>query len=294
MLNPHKSSAPAFSTGFLLFLMVFMLISIGNISAQIKSCCNTHSLDQFAMLGADADFQAAHMDPLPFNFVPAKGKMITFPVKDGKEGNAFLIKTGSESDKYLFVIHEWWGLNDYIKKESEKYADNFPDVNIIAIDLYDGQIAANKDEASKIMQTIKKERAEAIINGALAYVGTDAKIQSIGWCFGGGWSLQTALLAGKQSKGCVMYYGPPEDNASRLATLNGPVLGIFASKDGWINKPMIDAFELQMRELNKSLTVHWFDADHAFANPSNPQYDAAATAKARELAIRFLKDNYAK
>ena len=97
----------------------------------------------------------------------------------------------------VLVVHEWWGLNDYIKQEAERYANDFPEVNILAIDLYDGQLATNAEDAGKIMQSIQKERAEAIIKGALNYVGPTAAIQTIGWCFGGGWSLQAALILGK-------------------------------------------------------------------------------------------------
>lgn len=107
-------------------------------------------------------------------------------------------------------IQEWWGLNDYIKSESEILSRELDNVNILAIDLYDGRVAATPDSAMKLMQLAKTDRLENIIKGALAYAGTDAKIYTIGWCFGGMWSLQTTLLAGKQAAGCVMYYGRPK------------------------------------------------------------------------------------
>ena len=101
------------------------------------------------------------------------------------------------------MIQEWWGLNDYIKRESDNISTELGNVNVLALDLYDGMVAATPDSAMKLVQAVKTERLENIIKGALGYAGPKAKIYTIGWCFGGMWSLQTALLAGKQAVGCV-------------------------------------------------------------------------------------------
>jgi len=138
---------------------------------------------------------------------------------------------------------------------------------------------------------VKTERAIAIINGALSYVGNDAKVTTIGWCFGGGWALQAALLAGKQGAGCVMYYGMPEKDVDKLKALNSDVLGVFATKDQWINKEVVTAFEKDMRAANKKLTVVNYDADHAFANPSNPHYNKEYSEAAHKLALAFIKEH---
>jgi carboxymethylenebutenolidase len=280
--------------GFIFLLPLLYLLTSGPVKAQTKSCCDLNATGEFAMLGGNAKFQAAHLSPEPINFSPSKGVMVTFPVTGGKEGNAFFVRAAANSDKFLFIFHEWWGLNDHIKQEAERYAGDFPGVNILAIDLYDGELATNAEDAGKIMQSIIKERAEAIIKGALNYVGPTAGIQTLGWCFGGGWSMQAALLLGKQAKGCVIYYGMPEKDVKRLSTLNAPVLGIFASRDGWITKPIVEEFENHMKELKKPVSINWFDADHAFANPSNPKFDEAAASKARSFAVEFLRGNFGK
>ncbi|MCP6083023.1 dienelactone hydrolase family protein, partial [Klebsiella pneumoniae] len=69
-----------------------------------------------------------HESPLPFTLEDAAGQLITFPVAGGGDGRAYLIKTEKPSDKYLIVIHEWWGLNDYMKQEADKFAKAMPDV----------------------------------------------------------------------------------------------------------------------------------------------------------------------
>ena len=190
---------------------------------------------------------------------------------------------------YIFVIHEWWGLNDYIKQETEKLARDLG-INAIALDLYDNKVATTQDEAGKIMQSISKERAESIIKGAFAKVGQDAKVFTIGWCFGGGWSLQSTLIGGKQSAGCVMYYGQPEKNVDRLKTLNTDVLGIFGNLDQWPSPQVVDEFAANMEKAGKKLVLKRYEATHAFANPSNPKYDKAATEDAYKNVMAFLKD----
>ena len=193
-----------------------------------------------------------------------------------------------QTSYYLFVFHEYWGLNDYIKQESEKLSDDL-DVNVIAVDLYDGKVATTREDAGKYMQAVKTDRAMAIIKGTYAYVGASAKVFTIGWCFGGGWSLQASLAGGAQAVGCVMYYGMPEKDVNKLKTLNCDVIGFFANKDQWITPAVVQQFKTDMAAAGKNITVYQYDADHAFANPSNPIYDKAATLDSYAKAIAFIK-----
>jgi carboxymethylenebutenolidase len=100
-------------------------------------------------------------------------------------------------------------------------------INVIALDLYDNKIAATPDDARKLVQSVKTERAVNIIKGAYNYVGNKAKVFTIGWCFGGGWSLQTALLGGSNVAGCVCIMACPEKDVTKLKTLHCDVIGFF-------------------------------------------------------------------
>lgn len=257
-----------------------------------QSCCLKSATADFAMLGKNESFRSEHLAPLPFHFVPAAGKMITVKTTDGKDASGFEIRAKEKTENYLFVFQEWWGLNDYIKQEAENLYEELGNVNVIALDLYDGKVAATPDEAGKIMGETKDERIRAIINGFLKYAGPSARIQTIGWCFGGGWSLQSSMMAGKNATGCVMYYGMPEKNIEKIKTINFPVLGIFASKDGHITPELVKQFEKDMKENKKMIDVHFYDADHAFANPSNPKFNKEATETAHKLAIAFLREHF--
>jgi len=277
-----------------------ILLSFGfTASAQkMASCCSrpagnlsASATEAFAMLANDKDFSGGHDAPLPYKFEGA-GQNIEFKTPDGSTGKGFEIKSATPSTKYLFVIHEWWGLNDYIKKEAATFAAELPGVNVIAVDLYDGKVASTPDEAGKYMGEVKSERAVAILEGAQLYAGTKAQFASIGWCFGGGWSLQEALLGGKQTVGCVMYYGMPEKDVAKLKTLNTDVLGIFASQDKWINPEVVGQFKKDMAAAGKKVTVESYDADHAFANPSNPKFKKDDAAKAHSQALTYLRGKF--
>jgi len=271
-------------------LVITLSLFIASQSFAQKSCCaKPSSTETFAMLTHNDKFVATHLDPKPFTLSNPIGKDITFKTADGKEGRAYEIKAEKPTNNYVFVIHEWWGLNDYIKQESEKIFKTLGNVNVIAIDLYDNKIAAVKDSAAKYMQNVKAERAEAIIKGVLSHVGTKANIATIGWCFGGGWSLQSTLLAGKQSKACVMYYGMPEEKMEKLKTLNAPVLFVWPEQDQWINKEVVTKFDANMKTANKSLMIKSYNADHAFANPSNPKFSKEFADDAFKHAIEFIK-----
>jgi carboxymethylenebutenolidase len=271
----------------LLFLSVLTMLSA--YAQHTVSCCQIGATDAFARLASNDEFVSSHAAPLPYVYAGKAGKMITFPTEDGTTANAFELKSAKNSNKYLFVFQEWWGLNDYIKKESEKYYNELGDVTVIALDMYDGKVATSPDQAGQYMQAAKPERLNAIIEGAYKYVGKNAKVATIGWCFGGGQSLNAALLGGKQTVGCVMYYGMPEKDVNRMKTLNSDVLGIFAAKEEWISPKVVAEFEENMKKAGKKVTVKSFDAVHAFANPSNPNYDKQATEEAYKLSTEYLK-----
>jgi len=271
-------------------LLLLSLLAAGYTSqAQTAmSCCARDANASFAQLGSDKAFVMSHQDPIPFTYISENGKSVMYKAADGTDAWGYDVKAKNPSPYYLLVVHEWWGLNDYVKKQAEEFASDLG-INVLAVDLYDKKIASTADEAGKIMQTIKPERAEAIIKGAIAYMGKDARILTIGWCFGGGWSIQSAILGGSQTVGCVMFYGMPEKNIDKLKSLKGDVLGIFGTKDQWINPKVVSEFEADMKKAGKKLQVYSYDADHAFANPSNPIYNKAATEDAYKHVYDFLK-----
>lgn len=272
-----------------LFFMLMLISASLTAQKNAAPCCAPTATEKFASFANDKKFVMSHAAPLPFIYKSDKGQDITFKTADGTDAHGWMVKAAKPTDYYLFVIHEWWGLNDYIKQESEKMGNELG-VNVIALDLYDNKVATTPDEAGKLMQTVKTERANSIIKGAYSYAGDKAKVFTIGWCFGGGWSLQTAIAGGSQVKGCVMFYGMPETDVNRLKTLNCDVIGFFANKDGRITPQVVDEFKSNMKAAGKNLTVYQYDAEHGFANPSNSRFNKEATADSYSKTIAFIKE----
>ncbi|EAY24116.1 dienelactone hydrolase family protein [Microscilla marina] len=291
-------------TGILATVTAFTLINIRPAEAPKNkfTCCHSNesdaayaAIEEFADLTYDPSFVASHEMPIAWQGYMPEGKMIEFATTDGKKSKAYVNMASGKSPRYLLVIHEWWGLNKNVKKEADQLFKDLKKqgVNVVALDLYDGKVATTRKDAGKYMRNTQTARAEAIIKGALAMAnkatGNKAKIGTIGWCFGGGWSLQASILAGKQAAACVMYYGMPEKNVARLKLLKTDVLGIFAKKDRWITPKIVNTFETKMKSIDKSVRIHQYDAAHAFANPSSPRYEKKAAKDAYKKTLKFLK-----
>lgn len=271
----------------LMLLFSALFLFAGNVKSQ--SCCEPGAMDIYARNGSSNQFKSAHELPRPYVHVSETGKDINFKTPDGKDAHGWFLPAKNKSPYFLFVIHEWWGLNDHIKRESEKYWNDLG-INVLAIDLYDGVVATTREEAGKTMQSVTPERAESIIRGAYGFAGAEAKVFTVGWCFGGGWSLQTGLLGGKQLAGTLMYYGQPEKDVEKLKTLNADVIGFFGTRDQWPSVQVVNEFKENMAKAGEKLYLHMYDAEHAFANPSNPNFNEAATKDSYQKSIAFIKE----
>ena len=282
-------------TLFFLFPLVAALLFTFNKPepTPVRSITVCHnSLEEFGKLAGTPAFMALHENPLPFTFVSkAGGKMITYKTPDGKMASAFEIKAKKKSDKWLIVYQEWWGLNDHIKKEAEKYYETLGDVNVLAPDMYDGKVATEPQKAKEYMQGATKEmpHLQAIMKGAVEHAGKGAKFASVGWCFGGSLSLNSAMAEGSQAVGCVMFYGFPEKDVEKLKSLQCDVLGLFGTKDQGIPVTAVEEFQKNMATAGKKIEVKFYEAGHGFSNPSNPTFDKAATEDAYSRATAYLK-----
>jgi carboxymethylenebutenolidase len=193
----------------------------------------------------------------------------------------------------LIVIQEWWGLNDNIRNMAKRLAGE--GYTALAVDLYGGQNADTPDKAQELMKAAMGNMAagDQNVKAAYNYLETKEKapkIGAIGWCFGGGWSLRTALLLPDKVDADVIYYGHLEADPAKLATLKMPVIGFFGGKDQSIPVASVREFEKAMKDAGKNVEIHVYDdASHAFANPSGGNYNAAAAEDAWKRTTAFLK-----
>jgi carboxymethylenebutenolidase len=278
-----------------IFFLTSVILGLSPFMARAQdgiTLCHTPTIEKFALMASDESFMALHVAPLPYLHQSENGEMVFFSAPDGKKAQGYLLKAAQPTDQWLFVFQEWWGLNDHIKREAERLYNDLGNVNVLALDMYDGKIGTTAQEASALIRAAERSRLENIIKGAQNFVGSSAKIGTIGWCFGGMWSLQAAMLLGEQNNACVVYYGTPEQDVERLKMLNTDVLGIFAARERNINPEVVAQFEKNMKAAGKGLNVHSYDAEHAFANPSNPNFDEEASRNAYSHTLNYFMNKF--
>jgi len=192
----------------------------------------------------------------------------------------------------IIVIHEWWGLNDGVRSMANRLAGL--GYIVLAVDLYGGKIAATPADARKLMLGVVENPEDAKENIRQAYQFLELtagapSIGSLGWCFGGGWSLNTALLFPDQLDATVIYYGQVTDDEAKLEPMNVPILGIFGAKDKGIPVASVRGFEHALENLSKDYEIEVYPGvGHAFANPSGNNYNAEAADKAWQRTVAFL------
>lgn len=256
---------------------------------EVISCMNMETIEAYLQEASTPAFANMHPASKIPSQEPLLGSMIKYKTADGMEANAYFIPSKKKSKKWLIVIQEWWGLNENIKHEADKYSKDLQDMNVLAVDMFDGKVAATPDSASKLMRAANMDRMTSIIRGAITLAGDKASIYSVGWCFGGMWSLQTGILAGDKAKGTIMFYGRPESNMEKLQSIKCDVIGFFGNLDRSPSPAMVAEFESNMKAAGKNLVTHKYEAGHGFANPSNPSFKADAAADSYSKAIAFLK-----
>jgi carboxymethylenebutenolidase len=191
----------------------------------------------------------------------------------------------------VLLVHEWWGLNDRIKSVAAALADE--GYLALAVDLYDGKVATAPDVARSYMQQVKPNEATETLAAWIDWLRSDpratGRIGAVGWSFGGGWSLEASLA--RPLEATVVYYGRVDKTPDQLAPLANPVLGHFATRDGWITPQIVSRFEKAMDAAGKTYQSHWYEAAHGFDNPASARYAAADAALAWQRTLAFLKKN---
>lgn len=192
----------------------------------------------------------------------------------------------------LIVIHEWWGLRDWIRRDARDFASR--GYVALAIDLYHGKVTDNPQEAYRLMTSVPRKRAVTDLKSAFDYLSgmkevNPSKIGVIGWCMGGSYSYIAAVNLPKLAA-CVINYGKVGTTKSEVEPIRCPVLCNFAGKDRTYTAKMGKAFVAAMKADGKTAVFHEYaGVNHAFMNPNNPGiYDEPQAKLAWKRIYNFL------
>ena len=213
---------------------------------------------------------------------------------------SLLIDNSSNTTNQLLpavvMIHEWWGLNENIKDMANELAEQ--GYVVLAADMYNGQVATTPDQAMPLAGSVRENPSEAIANlqAAVSYLGSlegvnSSRIASLGWCFGGGQSLQLALNSEENPLAAtVLYYGDLVLDEQELSKIQWPVLGIFGDQDESIPVENVTKFEQALNSTGVPNEIYIYEGvGHAFANPSGDNYAPEETSDAWQKTLAFLK-----
>jgi len=216
--------------------------------------------------------------------------------KSGDETVQAVLYTPSGKGPFpaIIVIHEWWGLNDWVKEQASKLADQ--GYEALEIDLYRGKVATTPDMAHEVMRGVPEDRTKRDLHAAFEYLASQPSVKkdrigAIGWCMGGGYALDVALQEPTLAAD-VINYGHLATDKDALKKINAPILGSFGGQDQGIPPADVKKFGEMLDRLGKKESIKIYDdAGHAFENPNNKTgYREADAADAWQRTLSFLAE----
>jgi carboxymethylenebutenolidase len=222
----------------------------------------------------------------------AEGKQVTYKSGDENVTGMLYQPAGKGPFSAIVVIHEYWGLNDWVKQQASKLADQ--GYVTLAVDLYRGRVATTPDEAHELMRGVPNDRATKDLLAASSYLRSQKnvkpdKVGAIGWCMGGGYALDLAIHDPKLAA-AVINYGHLASEPDTLKKINAPILGLFGGKDRGIPVQDVQKFAAELKKQGKTVDITVYpEAGHAFENPNNQQgYRADDAANAWDRTVKFF------
>lgn len=203
---------------------------------------------------------------------------------------AYVARPHENASAGVILVQEYWGINEHIRDLAGRFAKE--GYLCVAPDLYRGRIAADKDEASALMQALRVEDGMETIRKARDAASETYKVNQfaiIGFCMGGIFALRAACEM-PELKAAAPFYGDfPEEEVLKKLTV--PTLFIAGERDAWINPQKVNSLKEVAKKYDLPVEVVSYDADHAFFNDTRPQvYDAEAAQDAwRRVLEHFSK-----
>lgn len=290
-----ESSVPGFIITFL--AVGFLLLPAVSMNQVLSAQDNSPSTTNTTALSGDPSIQnGLKLQNKSVEY--AKGSLGYLVYPSSTDKNATSITGQQQKLPAVVMIHEWWGLNDNIKEMADELAGE--GYVVLGADLYNGEVATDPNRARELSSSVNENPQQAVTNlqSAVQYLASlpnvnGSRIAALGWCFGGGQSLQLALNSEQHPLAAtVIYYGNLVNDTSELSKIKWPVLGIFGDQDNSIPVDSVRAFGRGLNETGVTNEIYIYPGvGHAFANPSGDNYAPQETADAWQKTLTFL-DKY--
>ena len=280
-----------------IFLMVCSMVLFPSymnlVQAQLSNSSNTITRNVTALSNLAGNASKVELQNSTVNYFEGAKGYLVYPASSSQEDQT----VNKSKLPAVVMIHENKGLNDHIKNMANLLAKH--GYVVLAVDLFKGEVVTEQNDARRLTQAVRSNPEMAINNlqSAVKYLSSlpnvdPSKIASIGWCFGGGQSLQLAFNSQNHPLAAtIVYYGSPliTDNLN-LSKIKWPVLGVFGDQDTGIPVEKVNEFKATLDKVGVPNEIYIFKGvGHAFANPSNANYAPSQTLDAWEKTLSFLK-----
>jgi carboxymethylenebutenolidase len=246
------------------------------------ACWPTHIINEGTTV-VDSNFQVATGRPC---FVTPAGKLSGYLAHPSDAGR----------HPAVLVIHENTGLNRHIEKVVQRFAqEGFVAFALDALSLTGGT-PEDEDTARSAIGALDDDQNRANYLASLDYLrhlpGSDGKVASVGFCWGGKVSGELAV-ADPNLDAAVIYYGksPASDE---VAGIVAPLLLHYGENDDRINAT-VPEFQSALEHHGKQFQLNMYKgAGHAFNNESREdRFEPNAAAESWSRTIAFLNSELA-
>jgi carboxymethylenebutenolidase len=290
------------------FILLMMIVgSMGFLSIITNTAAYAQpSSNSTALSGLSPNKNSNNIENKTVNYYDRSSGYLATPSSTGALANNNNSRDGTITKlPAIVMIHENRGLNNNIKNMANTLAKE--GYVVLAVDLFNGQVATTSEQARQLSSSVRNNPSIAIANlqSAVKYLSSldnvnASRIASLGWCFGGGQSLQLALHSEEQQNqqqqqqplaATLLYYGTPlVTDKGELSKIKWPVLGIFGDHDQAIPLQEIEKFKAALDADGITNEIYIYKGlGHAFANPSGDNYAPKETEDAWHKTLAFLK-----
>jgi dienelactone hydrolase len=208
------------------------------------------------------------------NSATGSGSQVSYSSGDTELQGYFAAPDGASNAPCVIVLHEWWGVNDYIRRRVDMLAEL--GYCALAADLYGGgQEAQSPDAAGALMQAVIDDPAAAPdrFHAALDWLRSRPEVNAsaiaaIGYCFGGAVALAMAR-AGADLAAVASFHGVlATDTPAQPGQIKGRIAIFHGNDDGMIPIEQVTAFEAEMQAAGAAYEITGYDgAGHGFTSP---------------------------